>query len=173
MLTLPRALLVAHGVADPEADAAASAHARRSERTARMVVALGLLTACATTSVLSSNADPFGARLDLHGASSRWACIDHQRVAVTADAAGFGTLPPGGRVTIGAEAPVAAAGAARCVSTLSFVPRAGQAYLTEFETSAGQCSLVVYRQVKSNRLGLGLERTQSAGQDCAEPPPSS
>ena len=164
MLTLPSAVFHAHGLAVPTtpADPAARRHA------ARVGVALGLLTACATSSVLSSNEDPFRARLDLHGEAASWICIDHQRVPVTPGADGYATLAPGSRVTIGVDRRDAGAAGARCVPAVSFVPRAGQAYHAGVETSGGQCGLFVYREVKSNRLGLGVEPSQAAAQDCAE-----
>ena len=162
MLTLPRARFPAHGPTVPKMPD----DPRKRQHGVRVGVALGLLTACATSSVLSSNEDPFSARLDMHNLSSRWICVDHQRVPVTAGADGYASLRPGNRVTIGVDARDAGPGA-RCVPTVSFVPRAGQAYFASYETAGGQCGLFVYREVKSNRLGLGLEPTQAAAHDCA------
>ena len=163
MSMLSSALLPVHGPAVPETPG----EPRRRQHAARIAVALGLLTACAMSPVLSSNEDPFSARLDMHGLGSRWICVDHQRVPVNAD--GFARLSPGSRVTIGVDASAAGPGGAHCVPTVSFVPRAGQAYFAGYETVGGQCGLFVYREVKSNRLGLGLEPSRSAPQDCIEP----
>jgi hypothetical protein len=165
MSMLPSALLPVYGPTVP----ATPADPRRRRHAARVTVALALLTACATFPVLSSNEDPFSARLDMHGMSSRWVCVDHQRVPVRPGADGYAVLPPGSRVTIGVDPRDAGRGDAHCVPAVSFVPRAGQAYYAGYETTGGQCALYVYREVKSNRLGLGLEPTLAAAQDCALP----
>jgi hypothetical protein len=162
MLTLPGAHLFAHGPTVPTTPA----DPRLRQQAVRAGAALGLLMACATSSVLSSDEDPFSARLDMHGMRSRWICIDHQRVPVTAGADGYASVPPGSRVTIGVDPRDAGPPGARCVSAVSFVPRAGQAYFASYETAGGQCGLFVYREVKSNRLGLGVEPTQSPARDC-------
>jgi len=166
MSITPRANVSAQGPEHAVPPAGSPVSPTRRGRAGHAAMALGLLATCATTSVLSSAEDPFGARLDLQG-RAHWVCVDHRRVALSTDDHGIATLEPGRRVTIGLldETPVDG----RCTSAVSFVPRAGQVYLAELEAAPARCGLAVYRQVRSNRLGLGSEPSVAGAVDCAVP----
>jgi hypothetical protein len=97
-------------------------------------------------------------------------CVDHQRRAIAPDAQGYAALPVGSRVTIGADdvRDLPRLGARPCTASASFVPKAGRTYFVGFETHEGRCAASVYREVTTNRMGLGVEPTLGPAADCLE-----
>lgn len=167
MSSVPGAVAVAHGSARPFPRRRGlfieSAHGRRA---GQGLAAAVLVAVCAATALWSGPADPWSARVDVARQGAAWICLEHQRVKLAAGPDGFASIEPGRRVTIGLDLP-AAAGAGQCVASASFVPQAGRAYLTDFETAGDQCTLAVYRQVSSNRLGRGFEPSSRPAGECS------
>jgi hypothetical protein len=144
------------------------------KRAINIVAVVAMVSACTTSSVMpgSASALPQGgrtvAKLNTRSAGTEWLCVDHRRHPLVPDAHGYAILPAGTRVTIGSDAAIAHSGARTCVASASFVPKAGQSYFLGFETEGGRCAAFVYREVRTNRIGLGLESSLEPAADCAE-----
>ena len=146
------------------------------KRAINVISVLAVVSACTTASVmpggdaLTGDRDLVTARLNTRSAGTEWMCVDHHRQPLVADANGYAVLPAGTRVTIGSDAArdVPGTGARTCIASASFVPKAGQAYFLGFETEQGRCAAFVYREVRTNRMGLGLEATLAPAADCVD-----
>jgi hypothetical protein len=136
----------------------------------QLVVAFGIVSACATSSVMPRADVAADARLNTRSLGTKWLCVDHQRRPIVPDASGYAALPVGERVTIGADdaRDLQRFGAQPCVASASFVPRAGRSYFLGFENQGGQCAAFVYREVTTNRMGLGLEPSLAPAHDCLD-----
>ena len=101
----------------------------------QLVVAFGIVSACATSSVMPRADVAVDARLNTRSLGTKWMCVDHQRRPIVPDANGYAPLPVGERVTIGADdaRDLQRFGAQPCVASASFVPRAGRSYFLGFE----------------------------------------
>ena len=140
-------------------------------RSIHVVVALGIVSACTTSSVMAPRAaEPRAAALNTRSLGTKWMCVAHKRLPIVPDANGRAILPTGERVTIGADdaRDLARFGAHQCVASASFVPKAGESYFMGFEVQGGRCAAFVYREVTTNRIGLGLEPTLGPPDDCLE-----
>ena len=136
----------------------------------QFVVAFGIVSACATSSVMPRMGVAAEARLNTRSLGTKWMCVAHKRLPIVPDANGRAILPTGERVTIGADdaRDLARFGAHQCVASASFVPKAGESYFMGFEVQGGRCAAFVYREVTTNRIGLGLEPTLGPPDDCLE-----
>jgi len=137
----------------------------------QFVVAFGIVSACATSSVMPRTGVAAEARLNTRSLGTKWMCVDHRRTPIVPDANGYAALPVGERVTIGADDAhdLQRYGAGPCVAGASFVPRAGRTYFLGIERNqGGRCAAFVYREVKTNRTGLGLEPSLGPAADCLE-----
>ena len=136
----------------------------------QFVVAFGIVSACATSSVMPRMGVAAEARLNTRSLGTKWMCVDHRRTPIVPDANGYALLPVGERVTIGADdaRDLQRFGAGPCVAGASFVPRAGRTYFLGIENQGGRCAAFVYREVKTNRTGLGLEPSLGPAADCLE-----
>jgi len=136
----------------------------------QVVVAFGIVSACATSSVMPRTGVAAEARLNTRSLGTKWMCVDHRRTPIVPDASGYAQLPVGERVTIGADDAhdLKRSGATPCVAGASFVPRAGRTYFLGIESQGGRCAAFVYREVKTNRTGLGLEPSLGPAADCLE-----
>ena len=138
----------------------------------QFVVAFGIVSACATSSVMPRMGVAAEARLNTRSLGTKWMCVDHRRVPIVPDANGYIRLPVGERVTIGADdaRDLQRFGAEPCVAGASFVPRAGRSYFLGIESQGhgGRCAAFVYREVRTNRTGLGLEPSLGPATDCLD-----
>jgi hypothetical protein len=136
----------------------------------QFVVAFGIVSACATSSVLPRTEAVADARLNTRSLGTKWMCVAHRRVPIVPDAHGYVRLPVGERVTLGADEArdLQRFGAPACVAGVSFVPRAGRSYFLGIENQGGHCTAFVYREIKTNRTGLGLEPTLGPPADCLD-----
>jgi hypothetical protein len=136
----------------------------------QFVVAFGIVSACATSSVMPQADVAVDARLNTRSLGTKWMCVDHRRTPIVPDASGYARLPVGERVTIGADdaRDLQRFGAQACVASASFVPRAGRSYFLGLESQGGRCAAFVYREVKTNRMGLGLEPSLAPAADCLD-----
>jgi hypothetical protein len=146
------------------------------KRAFNVISVLAVVSACTTASVmpggdaLQDEGDRPVARLNTRSAGTEWMCVDNHRRPLLPDANGYAALPAGARVTIGSDAAgnVPRPGAHTCIASASFVPKAGQSYFLGFETEGGRCAAFVYREVHTNRMGLGLEPTLAPAADCVD-----
>ena len=144
------------------------------KRAINVISVLAVVSACTTASVMPGGDAPtrdlVTARLNTRSAGTEWMCVDHHRQPLAADANGYAVLPAGARVTIGSDAArdVPGTGARTCIASASFVPKSGQSYYLGFEAEQGRCAAFVYREVRTNRMGLGLEATLAPAADCVD-----
>jgi hypothetical protein len=145
------------------------------KRVIDVIAMLAVVSACTTSSVMPG-ADPLPrdgdlatAKLNTRSAGTEWLCVDHRRHPLVPDANGYALLPAGARVTIGSDAAAPGrTGGRTCLASASFVPKAGQSYFLGFEAQGGRCAAFVYREVRTNRIGLGLESSLEPAADCLE-----
>ncbi len=107
------------------------------------------------------------AKLKVASLTQSWICAQGAKRSFSPDKDGYATIRAGERVIVGVQYSGQGYNVTySCDPSVSFIPWAGESYYQDFQIEAEKCTAIIYREVRTNPVGLDFVSNLDKGGSC-------